>query len=460
MRRVVLDTETTGLDPRQGHRIIEVAAIELDGRKVSKRTFHRYINPEREIDEGAAAVHGLTLDRLQDEPKFAEVAPALLEFIDGAELIIHNAPFDMGFLNAELALAGLPPLTNSVIDTLKVAKELHPGKKNNLNALCDRYQIDNSHRTLHGALLDTELLAEVYLGMTRGQESLLGEERGEDEGIQFDASGEAIRLKRARAAGERRGVGVASCATGRDRESEQRRMRMEKAGRTSVILKWSRRVRWTLMLAVLAYLGACTYMWATQKHKIFEPRPQLQSTPERLGMKFEEVHIASGSGTEQGELYAWWMPVEAADAPTMPLSARQRQETSEPHVTSTMRHGCMPWATTLLMVDYRGYGKSTGGEPSESKVYEDAESAWMYLVKQKSIEPKRIFIYGHSMGGAVAIDLASHHANAGGAHRRKQIHFDGGHGQAQILLHAGRPAGEPAFRLDRARSAGSRFPCC
>lgn len=194
MRQIVLDTETTGLDPKQGHRIIEVAAIELNGRKVSEHTFHRYINPEREIDEGAAAVHGLTLDRLLDEPKFAEVAPALLEFISGAELIIHNAPFDIGFLNAELALAGLPLLTNPVIDTLKVAKELHPGKKNNLNALCDRYQIDNSHRTLHGALLDTELLAEVYLGMTRGQESLLGEEHSEEGGVQFTANGEAICL--------------------------------------------------------------------------------------------------------------------------------------------------------------------------------------------------------------------------------------------------------------------------
>jgi DNA polymerase-3 subunit epsilon len=194
MRKVVLDTETTGLDPRQGHRIIEVAAIEMDGRKVSQRTFHRYINPEREIDEGAAAVHGLTLERLQDEPRFAEVAPALLEFIAGAELIIHNAPFDIGFLNAELALAGLPPLGNPVIDTLKVAKELHPGKKNNLDALCDRYQIDNSHRTLHGALLDTELLAEVYLGMTRGQASLLGDETGDEDGVQFSADGEAIRL--------------------------------------------------------------------------------------------------------------------------------------------------------------------------------------------------------------------------------------------------------------------------
>jgi DNA polymerase-3 subunit epsilon len=194
MRKIVLDTETTGLDPKQGHRIIEVAAIELDGRKVSKRTFHRYLNPEREIDEGAAAVHGLTLDSLQDEPKFSEVAPALLEFIAGAELIIHNAPFDIGFLNAELALAGLPLLSNQVIDTLKVAKDLHPGKKNNLNALCDRYQIDNSHRTLHGALLDTELLAEVYLAMTRGQESLLGEESSDSDGVQFAENGEAIHL--------------------------------------------------------------------------------------------------------------------------------------------------------------------------------------------------------------------------------------------------------------------------
>ena len=194
MRQIVLDTETTGLDPKQGHRIIEVAAIELEGRKVSKRTFHRYLNPEREIDEGAAAVHGLTLERLQNEAKFAEIAPALLEFISGAQLIIHNAPFDMGFLNAEFALAGLPILDNPVLDTLKLAKELHPGKKNNLNALCDRYFIDNSHRTLHGALLDTELLAEVYLGMTRGQESLLGEETSAEDGVQFNASGEAILL--------------------------------------------------------------------------------------------------------------------------------------------------------------------------------------------------------------------------------------------------------------------------
>jgi len=183
MRQIVLDTETTGLDPRQGHRIIEVAAIELNGRSVSERNFHRYINPEREIDAGAAEVHGLTLERLHNEPKFAEIAPALLEFIKGAELIIHNAPFDVGFLNMELERAGLPALDRhcpSVTDTLKLAKELHPGKKNNLDALCDRYQVDNSRRTLHGALLDTELLAEVYLAMTRGQDSLLDE--GGDDG--------------------------------------------------------------------------------------------------------------------------------------------------------------------------------------------------------------------------------------------------------------------------------------
>ena len=176
MRKVVLDTETTGLDPRQGHRIIELAAIELDGRKVSLRRFHRYLNPEREIEAGAVAVHGLTYERLQNEAKFADIAASFLEFIEDAELIIHNAPFDIGFLNRELELIGMPPLQNAVVDTLKVAREMHPGKKNSLDALCGRYEIDNAHRSLHGALLDTELLAEVYFAMTRGQESLLGED--------------------------------------------------------------------------------------------------------------------------------------------------------------------------------------------------------------------------------------------------------------------------------------------
>jgi DNA polymerase-3 subunit epsilon len=176
MRQVILDTETTGLNPELGHRIIEIAAIELNGRKVSQQHFHHYLDPEREVDEDASKVHGFTWEMLKGRAKFQEIAPEFLEFIAGAELIIHNAPFDMGFLNAELNKIGLPKLGNAVIDTLKVAKELHPGKKNNLNALCDRYQIDNAHRTLHGALLDTELLAEVYLAMTRGQESLLGDD--------------------------------------------------------------------------------------------------------------------------------------------------------------------------------------------------------------------------------------------------------------------------------------------
>jgi DNA polymerase-3 subunit epsilon len=176
MRKIVLDTETTGLDPRQGHRIIEMAAIELDGRKVSLRRFHRYLNPEREIEAGAVAVHGLTYERLQNEPKFADIAASFLEFIEGAELIIHNAPFDIGFLNHELGLIDFPPLQNEVMDTLRMARDMHPGKKNSLDALCSRYEIDNAHRTLHGALLDTELLAEVYFAMTRGQESLLGDD--------------------------------------------------------------------------------------------------------------------------------------------------------------------------------------------------------------------------------------------------------------------------------------------
>ncbi|HZW86028.1 MAG TPA: DNA polymerase III subunit epsilon [Gallionella sp.] len=176
MRKIVLDTETTGLDPKQGHRIIELAAIELEGRKLSLRRFHRYLNPEREIEAGAVAVHGLTYERLQNEPKFSDIAASFLEFIAGAELIIHNAPFDMGFLNRELELMGLPTLKNSVVDTLKIARDVHPGKKNSLNALCNRYAIDNTHRTLHGALLDTELLAEVYFAMTRGQDSFLSED--------------------------------------------------------------------------------------------------------------------------------------------------------------------------------------------------------------------------------------------------------------------------------------------
>lgn len=176
MRQIVLDTETTGLEHKLGHRIVEIAAVELCNRQFTGNHLHYYLNPGRESDEGALQVHGLTTEFLQDKPRFYEISKELLNFIHDAELIIHNAPFDVGFLNHELGLVNLKTLNNyclSITDTLKLAKEFHPGKRNNLNALCERYNIDNSKRTLHGALLDAELLAEVYLAMTRGQESLL-----------------------------------------------------------------------------------------------------------------------------------------------------------------------------------------------------------------------------------------------------------------------------------------------
>lgn len=198
MRQIVLDTETTGLDPRQGHRIIEVACIEMVNRQLTGRHFHKYTNPEREIDEGAQAVHGITLDFLSDKPKFPDIVDEFLEFISGAELIIHNAPFDLGFLNAELDRLDRVPVEtvcNGVTDTLKMAKEMHPGKRNNLNALCDRYEIDNSGRTLHGALLDTELLADVFLAMTRGQNSLMIEPDDSPPPAQLDANGQTRQRK-------------------------------------------------------------------------------------------------------------------------------------------------------------------------------------------------------------------------------------------------------------------------
>jgi DNA polymerase III subunit epsilon len=179
MRQIVLDTETTGLDPALGHRIIEIAAIELINRRVTDNRFHRYINPERDSEDAALRVHGLTRHFLSDKPKFREVAHDLLDFIRDAELIIHNAAFDIAFVDYELSLLDLKPVAScccNVIDTLKMAREMHPGKRNALDSLCERYEIDNSARTLHGALLDAQLLAEVYLAMTRGQESLIMEE--------------------------------------------------------------------------------------------------------------------------------------------------------------------------------------------------------------------------------------------------------------------------------------------
>ncbi len=182
MRQIVLDTETTGLNARTGDRIIEIGGVELVNRRLTGNNLHFYINPERDSDPGALAVHGLTTEFLSDKPKFAEIADALRDYLRDAELIIHNAPFDLGFLEAEFALLGLPPFSEhyaSVIDTLVQAKTMFPGKRNSLDALCDRFGISNAHRTLHGALLDSELLAEVYLAMTRGQESLVIDMLGE-----------------------------------------------------------------------------------------------------------------------------------------------------------------------------------------------------------------------------------------------------------------------------------------
>jgi DNA polymerase-3 subunit epsilon len=177
MRQVVLDTETTGLEPAQGHRIIEIGCVELVNRRVTRNYFHQYIRPDREVDEGALAVHGISNAFLADKPDFAAVADDFLAFIRDAELIIHNAPFDVGFINHELRLLGGAHGQLSdycrVTDTLVMARQAHPGQKNNLDALCKRYGIDNSHREYHGALLDAEILADVYLAMTGGQSTLL-----------------------------------------------------------------------------------------------------------------------------------------------------------------------------------------------------------------------------------------------------------------------------------------------
>ncbi len=176
MKQIFLDTETTGLYPDQGHRIIEIAAIETINRQLTGNHFHQYINPEREIDPAAQEVHGITLDFLQDKPLFESIAADFIEFVKDSELIIHNAPFDVGFLNSELGRLGLKPVhevCGKITDTLKMAKDARPGQRNNLDALCRHFEIDNSRRTLHGALLDAELLAEVYMALTRGQDSLM-----------------------------------------------------------------------------------------------------------------------------------------------------------------------------------------------------------------------------------------------------------------------------------------------
>lgn len=195
MRQIVLDTETTGLEPEQGHRIIEIGGVELVDRRLTGRNFHQYINPERDIDPGALEVHGLSREFLADKPVFADVAEAFTEYCEGAELIIHNAPFDLGFLDYEYALlaAGGPPWREAydVIDTLELARDLHPGQRNNLDALCKRYEVDNTSRTLHGALLDSEILADVYLAMTGGQVDLLLKQGSEEGSATFVGGFEA-----------------------------------------------------------------------------------------------------------------------------------------------------------------------------------------------------------------------------------------------------------------------------
>ncbi|HVL02689.1 MAG TPA: DNA polymerase III subunit epsilon [Dongiaceae bacterium] len=177
MRQIILDTETTGLEPAEGHRIIEIGCVEMINRRLTGNNFHRYLQPDREIDTAAIEVHGITNEFLQDKPRFNDVAQEFLDFIRGAELIIHNAAFDVGFLNAEFQRVGAHVGTVAdycqVLDTLLMARKMHPGQRNSLDALCKRYEIDNSHRELHGALLDAEILGDVYLAMTGGQTNLI-----------------------------------------------------------------------------------------------------------------------------------------------------------------------------------------------------------------------------------------------------------------------------------------------
>ncbi|MCB1672517.1 MAG: DNA polymerase III subunit epsilon [Gammaproteobacteria bacterium] len=177
MRQIVLDTETTGLDPAQGHRVIEIGGVEIDNRRLTGRHFHYYLNPDRESDEGALEVHGLTSEFLADKPRFPQIVSEFIEFVKGAELVIHNAPFDVGFLNNEIQLLKSGKFEAletycEIVDSLALARQKHPGQRNNLDALCKRYEVDNSQRELHGALLDAEILADVYLAMTGGQTRL------------------------------------------------------------------------------------------------------------------------------------------------------------------------------------------------------------------------------------------------------------------------------------------------
>lgn len=233
-RLVVLDTETTGLSPEQGHRIIEIGCVELVNRRLTGKRFHVYINPERVIDAGAIEVHGITNEFLEDKPRFAGVAEDFLAFVQGAELVIHNAPFDVGFINHEFALLNEPlaAITNycEVFDTLAFARQKHPGQRNSLDALCKRYGVDNSQRELHGALLDAEILADVYLLMTGGQFSLLDEA---SEGQTEAQTNEVIH----RIAADRPRLRVIACAAEELEAHQQRLAAIEKAAGTCL---WNR----------------------------------------------------------------------------------------------------------------------------------------------------------------------------------------------------------------------------
>lgn len=228
MRSIVLDTETTGLEPAAGHRIIEIGGVEMINRKLTGKRFHVYLNPERDIDPGAVEVHGLSAQFLADKPKFPDIALDFLEFIRDAELIIHNAPFDVGFLNSEL-LRIAAPVTDLqdycvVIDTLVMARKKHPGQRNNLDALCKRYGVDNSKRELHGALLDAEILADVYLAMTGGQVTL---------GLELDSASQGRAPGAAtmrRKPGERPPLKVTACT---EQELESHRQRLEAIDKAS-----------------------------------------------------------------------------------------------------------------------------------------------------------------------------------------------------------------------------------
>lgn len=225
LRQVVLDTETTGINPKEGHKIIEIGCVELLNRRLTQNRFHVYLNPDREIDAGAIEVHGITNEFLQDKPRFADVVNDFMAFTKDAELIIHNAPFDVGFLNHELSLLqnnnGSVENNSTVFDTLAFARKKHPGARNSLDALCKRYGIDNSHRDLHGALLDAEILAEVYLIMTGGQASLLDE--GDD--LNGSSQQQIIRLS-----SDRPRLKVINCS---DEELTSHQLRLEKIAKAS-----------------------------------------------------------------------------------------------------------------------------------------------------------------------------------------------------------------------------------